>query len=223
MIHWCPVEDPSTDGACPQQDAVVSRCWIRGRPHQRHPATLRSTPRGRLDAPHMSAVRAAVRQLLTGHEPYPAIVVDRCWNLVDANTSVAVFTEGSAPRLLAPPINVLRTSLHPDGLAPRIVISASGGPMCSAGSVDRSPPPPTRTSPPCTRSCAATPAGSRNPTWRSRPRGRRRPAADPPRRGAAHLLQYGGHVRHPARHHRGGTRHRIVLPGRRRHGSRASR
>jgi transcriptional regulator with XRE-family HTH domain len=74
-----------------------------------------------LDSPQMSAVRAALRQLLTGHEPYPAVVVDRYWNLVDGNASVALFTAGVAPELLAPPINVLRASLHPDGMASRIV------------------------------------------------------------------------------------------------------
>ena len=74
-----------------------------------------------LDAPQLSEVRAAVRQVLTGHEPYPAIVVDRRWNLVDANASVALFTDGVAQDLLTPPANVLRISLHPDGLALRIV------------------------------------------------------------------------------------------------------
>jgi transcriptional regulator with XRE-family HTH domain len=74
-----------------------------------------------LDAPQMSAVRAAVRQILTGHEPYPAAVVDRGWNLVDANDSLAIFLRGVAPSLLAPPANVLRVSLHPEGMAPRIV------------------------------------------------------------------------------------------------------
>ena len=73
-----------------------------------------------LDSPPMSAVRAAVRQVLAGHEPYPAVAVDRGWNLVDANASVALFTDGLQPALLAPPANVLRASLHPDGLAPRI-------------------------------------------------------------------------------------------------------
>lgn len=74
-----------------------------------------------LDAPQMSAVRTAVKQILTGHEPYPAVVVDRGWNLIDANTSVAIFLRGVAPYLLAPPANVLRMSLHPEGMAPRIV------------------------------------------------------------------------------------------------------
>jgi hypothetical protein len=73
------------------------------------------------DAPQLSAVRAAVRQILTGHEPYPAAVVDRGWNLVDANASLALFTTGVDPALLATPTNVLRVSLHPDGMAPRIV------------------------------------------------------------------------------------------------------
>ncbi len=74
-----------------------------------------------LDSPEMSAVRGAVRQVLKGHEPYPAVVVDRGWNLVDANAGVALLTEGVAEELLAPPANVLRVSLHPDGMAPRIV------------------------------------------------------------------------------------------------------
>jgi transcriptional regulator with XRE-family HTH domain len=74
-----------------------------------------------LDAPEMAAVRAAVRQILTGHEPYPAVVVDREWNIVDANNSLAPFLHGVAPELLTPPANVLRVSLHPNGMAPRIV------------------------------------------------------------------------------------------------------
>lgn len=68
----------------------------------------------------MVAVRSAVRQVLSGHEPYPAVVVDRGWNLVDANTSIALFTDGVAKELLTPPANVLRVSLHPGGIAPRI-------------------------------------------------------------------------------------------------------
>lgn len=78
-------------------------------------------PETSLDAPAMAAVRAAIRQVLTGHEPYPAVVVDRAWNLVDANASLSVLTDLVAPWLLAPPANVLRASLHPDGLAPHIV------------------------------------------------------------------------------------------------------
>lgn len=78
-------------------------------------------PESALDSAPMSVVRAAVRQVLTGHEPYPAAVVDRGWHLVDANTSLGLFIEGVPPELLEPPVNVLRVSLHPAGLAPRIV------------------------------------------------------------------------------------------------------
>jgi transcriptional regulator with XRE-family HTH domain len=74
-----------------------------------------------LDSEPMAAVRAAIRQLLTAHEPYPAVVVDRNWTLVDANASVALFTASVRPDLLAPPANTLRVSLHPEGMAPQIV------------------------------------------------------------------------------------------------------
>lgn len=59
-------------------------------------------PETALEAPQMVAVRSAVRQVLSGHEPYPAVVVDRGWNLVDANTSIALFTDGVAKELLTP-------------------------------------------------------------------------------------------------------------------------
>ena len=78
-------------------------------------------PESPLDADELSPVRDAVRQVLAGHEPHPAVVVDRGWNLVDANASLTVLLSGLPESLLAPPVNVLRLSLHPDGLAPRIV------------------------------------------------------------------------------------------------------
>jgi transcriptional regulator with XRE-family HTH domain len=74
-----------------------------------------------LDGPDLAVARGAVRRVLTGHEPYPAVVVDRYWNLVDGNGSVAVLTEGVEPDLLVPPANVLRIALHPEGMAPRIL------------------------------------------------------------------------------------------------------
>ena len=74
-----------------------------------------------LDAPEMGPVRDAIDQVVRGHEPYPALVVDRHWGLVAANRAVDVLVEGVAGELLEPPINVLRLSLHPDGLAPRIL------------------------------------------------------------------------------------------------------
>ncbi len=73
------------------------------------------------NAPEMQSVRDAVERLLAAHEPYPAILVDRRWQLVSANSAASVLVEGVAPELLAPTCNVLRTSLHPLGLAPRIV------------------------------------------------------------------------------------------------------
>jgi transcriptional regulator with XRE-family HTH domain len=73
------------------------------------------------DAPEMRAVREAIDRLLVGHEPYPAILVDRRWQLVAANRAATVLVDGVAPELLEPPVNVLRTSLHPRGLAARIV------------------------------------------------------------------------------------------------------
>jgi transcriptional regulator with XRE-family HTH domain len=74
-----------------------------------------------LDAPQMAAVRQAIRLVLKAHEPFPAVVVDRGCNLVDANATIDLLTAGAAPQLLEPPVNVLRLSLSPDGLAPRIV------------------------------------------------------------------------------------------------------
>jgi transcriptional regulator with XRE-family HTH domain len=73
-----------------------------------------------LDDPELGAARAAVDLLLAGHEPYPALAIDRNWTLVAANRVVPAFMQGCAEELLRPPINVLRLSLHPDGLAPRI-------------------------------------------------------------------------------------------------------
>jgi len=77
-------------------------------------------PETALEAPRLSTVREAVRRVLSGHEPYPAAAVDRHWHLMDANAGIALFTEGCDPGLLAPPVNVLRLSLHPDGMASRI-------------------------------------------------------------------------------------------------------
>jgi transcriptional regulator with XRE-family HTH domain len=73
-----------------------------------------------LHAPEMTAINQAIQRLLRSHEPYPAVVVDRWWNMVAGNAGVALLAEGVDPELLRPPANVLRASLHPEGLAPRI-------------------------------------------------------------------------------------------------------
>jgi transcriptional regulator with XRE-family HTH domain len=78
-------------------------------------------PATALDDPSLRVVRDAVERILTGHEPYPALAIDRHWNLVMANRAVGLLLDGVAPELLEPPVNVLRVSLHPAGLAPRIV------------------------------------------------------------------------------------------------------
>ena len=74
----------------------------------------------RLDDPALKSALAAVEQVLGGHEPYPALAIDRAWTMVSANRAVASLLAGLPASLLKPPLNVLRLSLHPEGLAPRI-------------------------------------------------------------------------------------------------------
>jgi transcriptional regulator with XRE-family HTH domain len=73
-----------------------------------------------IDAPEMAPVREALDRILKGHEPYPAVIVDRWWDLAGANAGVALLTSMVAPRLLEPPANALRITLHPEGMAPHI-------------------------------------------------------------------------------------------------------
>ncbi|RZQ63992.1 helix-turn-helix transcriptional regulator [Amycolatopsis suaedae] len=77
-------------------------------------------PENALTDPAMAAARDAVRTLLAAHEPLPAVVVDRGWNLVDRNAGTDLLLDGVAAELLEPPVNVLRLTLHPGGMAPRI-------------------------------------------------------------------------------------------------------
>ena len=70
----------------------------------------------------LAPIRAALERVLEGHMPYPAVIVDRRGDLVSANAAFAVVTDGARREsLLAPPVNVARLLLHPDGVAPRIV------------------------------------------------------------------------------------------------------
>lgn len=78
-------------------------------------------PQHALSDPEMESAHAAIEQVLKGHEPYPALAIDRHWTMVAANRAVAALLSGVSPALLQPPVNALRLSLHPDGLAPRIV------------------------------------------------------------------------------------------------------
>jgi transcriptional regulator with XRE-family HTH domain len=78
-------------------------------------------PERRLDDPAMAAARQVIDLVLAGHEPHPALAVDRHWCMAAANRAVAPLMTGVDPALLRPPVNVLRVSLHPGGLAPRTV------------------------------------------------------------------------------------------------------
>jgi transcriptional regulator with XRE-family HTH domain len=77
-------------------------------------------PERDLDDPALGVARAAIDRVLAGHEPFPALAIDRYWTLVAANRVVPALLTAVAPPLLEPPINVLRLSLHPDGLAAQI-------------------------------------------------------------------------------------------------------
>jgi transcriptional regulator with XRE-family HTH domain len=79
----------------------------------------RQTP---MDDVDMAPVRTAIDTVLRGHEPFPAIAVDRYHHVVSANdTAERLFVSRVAPHLLTEPINALRATLHPDGLARDIV------------------------------------------------------------------------------------------------------
>lgn len=77
-------------------------------------------PEHGLGEPPMAEVAAALDQILTAHLPYPALVVDPGWDLVAANDAVYALLEDVDPALLEPPVNVIRLTLDPAGLAPRI-------------------------------------------------------------------------------------------------------
>jgi transcriptional regulator with XRE-family HTH domain len=80
-------------------------------------------PERPLADPELAPVREALDRILAAHEPYPAVVFDRAWNLVATNAPMAELaaTVEIDPALLEPPINLLRTGLHPRGFAPLIV------------------------------------------------------------------------------------------------------
>ncbi|MGH2831215.1 MAG: helix-turn-helix domain-containing protein [Solirubrobacteraceae bacterium] len=78
-------------------------------------------PERSLQDPEMAPVREALDVILTGHEPYPAIVVDRHWHVVAANAPMGALMQGVDPLLLQPPVNAMRVGLHPRGLAQRVI------------------------------------------------------------------------------------------------------
>ncbi|MEX0972626.1 MAG: helix-turn-helix transcriptional regulator [Solirubrobacterales bacterium] len=80
-------------------------------------------PERSLDDPGLAPVREALDVILSGHEPYPAVAVDRLWNMVAANSAMLALAQGFEvdPELLEPPVNVIRLGLHPRGLGPLFV------------------------------------------------------------------------------------------------------
>lgn len=83
-----------------------------------HAPIFRQRP---LEDPDLAGARDILEQIVRGHEPYPALVVDRRWNLVLANRSLGVFLDGVDEALLTPPVNMMRLGLHPEGFAPRLL------------------------------------------------------------------------------------------------------
>jgi len=80
-------------------------------------------PERSLEDPDLAPVREALDVILSGHEPYPAVAVDRVWNMVAANSAMLALAQAVDidPELLAPPVNVMRVGLHPRGLGPLFV------------------------------------------------------------------------------------------------------
>lgn len=74
-----------------------------------------------LGSPGLAEVNEALELILAGHEPYPALVIDGGWDLVAANDAAYALLADVPADLLEPPVNVVRLSLDPRGLAPRIV------------------------------------------------------------------------------------------------------
>ena len=71
--------------------------------------------------PELASAHRAIEQILEAHKPYPAFAVDRRWNIVLSNRAIPRLYVGVSPELLQPPVNAMRLTLHPFGLAPRIV------------------------------------------------------------------------------------------------------
>jgi transcriptional regulator with XRE-family HTH domain len=111
----------------PSRAMIVRLAEHLGIPHREQNTLLRAAgfaPRFMerpLDAPELGSVRHTVDILLKAHMPWPALAIDRHWNLVAANDALQAFMSVADANLLEPPINVIRVSMHPDGLGRRIV------------------------------------------------------------------------------------------------------
>jgi transcriptional regulator with XRE-family HTH domain len=115
-----------TGRAAPSRDMVLALAEELQIPLRERNALLMAAgfaplyPERPLTDPALQGAREVVELVLRGYEPFPALAVDRHWTLVAANRAVSPFLLGADPALLRPPINVLRLSLHPGGLAGRI-------------------------------------------------------------------------------------------------------
>ena len=74
-----------------------------------------------LASPELAAARDTIDNVLRGHAPHPPVAVDRYWTLLSANKAIGILTQGASSKMLAGEVNVLRLSLHPEGMAPRII------------------------------------------------------------------------------------------------------
>lgn len=77
-------------------------------------------PQTPLDDPALDALREGMERLIRGYEPYPALIVDATYRVLAANRGILMLMDGLPEHLLAPPLNAIRLTLHPEGLAPRI-------------------------------------------------------------------------------------------------------
>src|SRR3954447_17942974 len=171
-------------------------------------------PRRGLDEPELEPVRGALERVLEGHEPFPALVVDRQWEMVAAHRAAGLLLEGVAAHLLEPPVNALRVTLHPEGMAPRIR-NLGEGPGAAA------PPPRAR------RAGVRRPGAGRAPRGAARlPRagraGARARRLHPAAAGRPVVPEHAHDVRDGRRRDRLRAGRRGVLPRRRRHRRRAS-
>jgi transcriptional regulator with XRE-family HTH domain len=116
-----------TGRAQPSRDMVLRLAELLDVPLRERNALLLAAgfapvfPQRTLDDPALALARKAIDMVLKGHEPYPALAVNRHWTLIATNRAVMPIMIDVDPSLLGEQTNVLRVSLHPKGLAPRIV------------------------------------------------------------------------------------------------------
>ena len=115
-----------TGRAAPSRDMVLRLAEGLGVPLRERNALLLAAgfapvfPERPLDDPGLEAAKIAVEALLEAHMPFPALAIDRRWTMLTHNASAGLLMDGVDPKLLEGPVNVLRLSLHPDGVARRI-------------------------------------------------------------------------------------------------------